>query len=114
MKHAGDAALDELEDLLAIVRERSELIEKKRGTFYRKSSAFLHFHEDREGLFADLKVDGQWQRMRVSTAAERKQLLRRLAATATCAYGRAIFIRSAMRSTTSASMLSECILPSMK
>ena len=30
------------------------LIEKKRGVFYRKSRAFLHFHEDPKGMFADL------------------------------------------------------------
>lgn len=78
MKHAGEAALDELEPVLRSVRKRSQLTEKKRGKFYRKSSAFLHFHEDPEGLFADLKVDGAWQRQRVSTKAEREQLLRSL------------------------------------
>ena len=79
MKHAGATALDRLEDLLVPVRRRTELTEKKRGSFYLKSVAFLHFREDPAGLFADLKVDGSWVRLRVSTAAERKRLLRRIA-----------------------------------
>ena len=32
--------------------------EKKLGVFYRKSRAFLHFHEDDGGLFADVRVSG--------------------------------------------------------
>ena len=31
------------------------LNEKKPGIFYRKSRAFLHFHEDPIGLFADVR-----------------------------------------------------------
>jgi hypothetical protein len=77
MKHAGPAALDALEPLLAELRALGALVEKKRGTFYRRSAAFLHFHEDAAGLFADLKRNGDWDRMRVSTARERKALLRR-------------------------------------
>jgi hypothetical protein len=80
MKHAGADALDGLDDLLVAVRLRSELTERKRGTFYRKSSAFLHFHEDPAGLFADLKVGGDWERLRVSTADERAVVLARLEA----------------------------------
>jgi hypothetical protein len=47
MIHARAAALDALEDLLVAVRTRPELTERKRGTFYRKSSAFLHFQRTR-------------------------------------------------------------------
>ena len=79
MRHAGSAALDELEDLLVKVRAHETLLEKKRGTFYRKSSAFLHFHEDPAGMFADLKVGRDWARFRVSTARERAAFLRELA-----------------------------------
>lgn len=77
MKHAGDKELDELEPLLAPVRALPSLIEKKRGVFYRKSKAFLHFHEDPGGLFADvrLKAHADFERLRVSTAAERKRFL---------------------------------------
>jgi hypothetical protein len=79
VRHAGSAALDELEDLLVKVRAHETLLEKKRGTFYRKSSAFLHFHEDLAGLFADLKVGGDWARFRVSSARERAAFLREVA-----------------------------------
>lgn len=80
MKHAGPAALDQIEDLLAQVRKHGELREKSRGCFYRKSSAFLHFHEDPEGMFADVKIGGEFERFRVSTRAERGAFLRTVAA----------------------------------
>jgi hypothetical protein len=80
VKHAGPEALDQLDDLLTKLRGQAGLVEKKRGTFYRKSSAFLHFHEDPEGLFADAKLAGtEFERFRVSTAQERALLLRRVA-----------------------------------
>jgi hypothetical protein len=77
MKHAGAEALDALEPLLSEVRRAASLIERKRGIFYRKSKAFLHFHEDPAGMFADVKLsdDGDYTRLRVSTAAERKAFL---------------------------------------
>lgn len=56
MKHAGEIALDQLEPLLARVRALPGLTEKKRGVFYRKSRAFLHFHEDPRGLFGDVRA----------------------------------------------------------
>ena len=56
MKHAGEIALDQLEPLLARVRALPGLTEKKRGVFYRKSRAFLHFHADPEGLFGDVRA----------------------------------------------------------
>lgn len=77
MKHAGEAALDELEPLLVALRQLPRLKEKKRGTFYVGSTAFLHFHEDPAGPFADLKpsLDADYERFRVGTAAERKRLV---------------------------------------
>ena len=80
MRHAGPAALDALEDLLATLRAIADLTERSRGTFYRRSRAFLHFHEDPEGLFADLKRDGEFARFRVSSARERAALLREVRA----------------------------------
>ena len=70
MKHAGPSALDEIEPLLAKIRKLEGLKEPTRGTFYRGSSAFLHFHEDPAGMFADIKLDGDFQRFRVSTRKE--------------------------------------------
>ena len=77
MKHAGDAALDQLDGLLAALRAFPGMVEKKRGVFYRKSSAFLHFHEDPKGLFADLRADtgGDFDRFDVTAEAGRSALL---------------------------------------
>lgn len=77
MKHAGQTALDALEDLLSSIRTLGHFKEKSRGVFYYKSQAFLHFHEDPEGLFADLRIDGDWQRFGVNTSDEKRQLLAR-------------------------------------
>ena len=82
MKHAGEQALDALEDLLRAVRKHEGLRERKRGAFYQKSAGVLHFHEDPAGLFADLKVVGEWRRFPVNSTAERKALLAKLAAVA--------------------------------
>lgn len=79
MRHAGEAALDRLDDLLSQVRRRHpQLKERRRGAFYRGGRGWLHFHEDPAGLFADLKIDGEWVRFPVNAAAERAALLRRL------------------------------------
>lgn len=78
MKHATPAALDQLEPLLAQIRALGGgLKEKSRGTFYRKSRAFLHFHEDPKGLFADVRdTDGRdFERFDVTNAAGRAALV---------------------------------------
>lgn len=76
MRHAGPAALDELSALLAGLRALPGMKEKSRGVFYRKSKAFLHFHEDPEGLFADVRgPDGEWERIDVTDAGGRTALL---------------------------------------
>ncbi len=55
MKHASATALDLLEPLVAELRTLPGLKEKSRGVFYRKGRAFLHFHADPKGLFADIR-----------------------------------------------------------
>ncbi len=75
MKHAGSEALDQLEDVLNDLRGIDGLVEKKRGVFYRRSRAFLHFHEDPSGLYADVRLDREFERLRVTTKAERRTLL---------------------------------------
>jgi hypothetical protein len=87
MKHAGPASLAQLAALLGRIRALGHLTERKPGTFYLRSGAFLHFHEDPKGLFADLKLDGKtFVRFAVDSAAQREELLssvqRALAATA--------------------------------
>lgn len=79
MKHAGPDAVARLEPILREVRKLEGLTEKKRGTFYRGSSAFLHFHEDPAGFFADLKVDGDFARFPVNSKREVEIFLRRAA-----------------------------------
>jgi hypothetical protein len=81
VKHATPAALDRLEPLLAQLRGVTELREKKRGTFYRGSRAFLHFHEDPAGLFADVRLGSDdFTRLRATTRAEQRALLAALRA----------------------------------
>jgi hypothetical protein len=79
MKHAGPEALDRLEPVLAKLRKLDGLRERKRGAFYRGSSAFLHFHEDPAGFFADLKVREDFVRFPVNTDAEVEKLVARAA-----------------------------------
>lgn len=76
MKHAGAVALHGLSELMEQIRIREGIKEKSLGTFYRKSKAFLHFHEDPAGLFADLRVDTEFERFPVNTQTERKTLLK--------------------------------------
>lgn len=78
MKHAGPAALARLAPLLASLRKLAPFREPTLGAFYRGGSAFLHFHEDAAGDFADLKLNREWERSRVTTARERAALLRRV------------------------------------
>ncbi len=73
MRHARDADLDRLEDLLAQVRTLPGLKEKKRGVFYRKSRGFLHFHEDPKGMFADISDPDE--RIDVTEAAGKAALM---------------------------------------
>ena len=81
MRHATDSALDELEGLLGEIRKlHTTLRERKRGAFYRGGQGWLHFHEDRAGLFADLKIGGSFVRFRVTTKAEQGALLHKLRA----------------------------------
>jgi len=75
MKHATGAALGTISDLLEHIRKRQELREKKLGVFYRKSKAFLHFHEDPAGMFADINVGDRYERFPVNSAPERKKFL---------------------------------------
>jgi len=77
MKHITPALLDTLEPLLIELRSIAGLKEKSRGVFYRKSRAFLHFHEDPKGLFADIRdtADKDFDRIDVTEAAGRVKLV---------------------------------------
>ncbi len=80
MKHAGPTALDALEPLLLRLRGISEIREKTRGVFYLNSRAFLHFHEDPTGLYADIRPPeaNDFVRLKVDADEQRDDLLARV------------------------------------
>lgn len=79
MKHAGAATLADLETLRDELRAIDGLVERTPGSFYFRSKAYLHFHEDPQGPFADVKLDGKtFTRLRVASPAERAGLVARL------------------------------------
>ena len=79
MKHAGADTLERLAELLEELRRRTVLREKSPGSFYLKSRAFLHFHDDPAGIFADVKLDHRdYSRHRISTLKERAELLKKI------------------------------------
>jgi hypothetical protein len=75
VKHAGAEALGVLSELLQKLRNRTGLVERRPGIFYVQGRAFLHFHEDRAGLFADLRQGGDWLRLAVNDLKDRERLL---------------------------------------
>ena len=54
------------------------LKEVRRGVFYRRSKAFIHFHDDPSGLYADIRLDKDFERYRVDTEDERLHLLNQI------------------------------------
>lgn len=75
MKHAGQTALDALDDLLVQLRALHEMRERSRGVFYVRSKAFLHFHEDPTGLYADLRAGADFERFKVDSIAQQQVLV---------------------------------------
>ena len=90
MKHAGARTLVELEPLIGALRQLPGLREKKPGVFYRGSRAFLHFHEDPAGLFADVRLTETFERFEVTTRSQQRALLRAVDASVN---GRALSFR---------------------
>lgn len=78
MKHAGPEAIKALAPLLEQLRQRALLQEKRPGVFYLKSRAFLHFHEDPAGRFADLKLADDFARFPVNTQRQQDLLVARV------------------------------------
>ncbi len=78
MKHAGPATLERIEGLLDALRARPELREPRPGVFTLRSRAFLHFHDDPGGVFADVRLADEFVRMRVSEPGEQADLLDRI------------------------------------
>jgi len=57
------------------LRKLPQLQERRRGYFSRGSRAFLHFHEDAGDLYVDVKLDSQFERMRVTSRDEQADFL---------------------------------------
>ena len=64
--------------MLREIRNVPGLTERSRGTFYKNSKAFLHFHEDPSGMHADLRLTDDFVRYRIETGAEQAALLDRI------------------------------------
>ncbi|MGD0749495.1 MAG: hypothetical protein ABSB68_16985 [Acidimicrobiales bacterium] len=80
MRHATLETLQEIELLLEELRSVPGLVEKRPGIFYRRSKAFLHFHEDPSGLHADVRFGEEFERVRAETDVDREALLARIRA----------------------------------
>ena len=78
MKHAGPRTLARIEPLLEELRARPALREKRPGVFYLKSRAFLHFHDDPSGVFADVRLADEFVRLPVTSRSEQSDLLEQI------------------------------------
>jgi hypothetical protein len=83
VRHAGSDSLDGIETFLVQLRDLPGVVEKKRGVFYRRSKAFIHFHEDPTGMYADVRLADEFDRFRVQTPDEQDALLARIRAVVT-------------------------------
>jgi hypothetical protein len=75
VRHATPEDLDYVEDLLEKLRHQPELRERKPGNFSRGSRAFLHFHVEGDDVYVDVRLDDDFERMRVTTSQEQAELL---------------------------------------
>jgi hypothetical protein len=78
MKHAGAERIERAAALLAPVRALPGIKEKSPGSFYRSGAALLHFHEDGEALWADVKQSGEWVRMPANNKKDMAAIVRLL------------------------------------
>ncbi|MGH3254982.1 MAG: hypothetical protein ACRDOU_06150 [Streptosporangiaceae bacterium] len=78
MRHAMQEDLNRIEALLVELRGLPQLRERQRGYFSRGSRAFLHFHEDADDLYVDVKLDSRFERMKVTSRSEQAHFLSRV------------------------------------
>ena len=80
MRHATNDDLVRMGPLLDELRTVPGLVERKPGSFYRRSKGFLHFHDDPTGMYADVRLapEGAFVRLRVQTKPEQRSLLRQV------------------------------------
>ena len=76
MRHITPARLGTIEELLVRLRAIDSLVERSPGVFYVRSRAFLHFHEDGDDVYADVRLAGDgFDRRRVTTRREQQSLV---------------------------------------
>jgi hypothetical protein len=63
------------------VRDNPLVKEKSPGAFYIKGRAWLNFHEDPEGIFADIRPGDEWTRFRLFKQDEKSRLMTIIAGT---------------------------------
>jgi len=80
LRHATSTDLDRLEPLLAELRGIPQLRERNRGSFSRGSRAFAHFHADVDDFYVDVRLGERFERLRVTTDAERAAFVARCVA----------------------------------
>jgi hypothetical protein len=78
VRHAGPDTLARIEPLLEELRAREVLRERRPGLFELRSRAFLHFHDDPSGIFADVRLGADFVRMPVTTRSQQSDLLERI------------------------------------
>lgn len=89
MKHAGPDTLDRIAPLLEELRARAVLRERRPGCFELRSRAFLHFHDDPSGIFADVRLVEDFVRMPVTSRSQQADLLDRIDACLSASEARA-------------------------
>ena len=77
MGRATKSTLESLAPFLDDVRAIGidGLVEKANGAFYVRRTPVLHFHEDQDGVHADVKVDGDWQRVQLDRGHGKRTVL---------------------------------------
>ena len=78
MKHAGPDTLGRIAPLLQELRGRTVLRERRPGVFELNSRAFLHFHDDPAGIFADVRLAEDFVRLPVTSVSQQSELLERI------------------------------------
>jgi hypothetical protein len=72
------STLEGLKPLLDVLRAHPALRELRPAEFYLDDRSFVHFHEEPEGVFADVLFTKGRVHMPVSSAAEQGELLERV------------------------------------
>ena len=78
LRHATGADLDALDEVLQALRGIPGLRERKRGSFSRGARALVHFHAGDGSFYADVRLEERFERISVTTAAERSAFLLRV------------------------------------